>query len=164
MIEAFRFVVFTSSKNFILIFIWMLFYSNTIFAQQSANLGTISLPKANSIESLYVFDPVSGLYIFSENIDGYPINTPLVLTVKQYEALVLKKQMQVYFLNKVQALSGYGSDLEEAQKNLLPEVYVNNKFFESIFGSNNIDITPQGSLELIWDIVREVIIRLLSYK
>ena len=79
----------------------MLFYGNTIFAQQSANLGTISLPKANSIESLYVFDPVSGLYIFSENIDGYPINTPLVLTVKQYEALVLKKQMQVYFLNKV---------------------------------------------------------------
>ena len=54
--------------------------------------------------------------------------------------------MQAYFQNKVQALSGYGSDLEEAQKNLLPELYVNNKFFESIFGSNAIDITPQGSI------------------
>ena len=124
----------------------MLFYGNTIFAQQSADLGTISPPKINSIEILYSFDPVSGLYIFSENIDGYPINTPLVLTVKEYEALVLKKQMQAYFLNKVQALSGYGSDLKEAQKNLLPELYVNNKFFESIFGSNTIDITPQGSI------------------
>ena len=67
----------------------MLFYGNIIFAQQSADLGTISPPKVNSIESLYVFDPVTELYIFSENIDGYPINTPLVLTVKEYEALVL---------------------------------------------------------------------------
>ena len=124
----------------------MLFYGNIIFAQQSADLGTISPPKVNSIESLYVFDPVTELYIFSENIDGYPINTPLVLTVKEYEALVLKNQMQAYFLDKVQALSSYGSDFDEAQKNLLPEVYVNNKFFESIFGSNNIDITPQGSI------------------
>ena len=124
----------------------MLFYGNIIFAQQSADLGTISPPKVNSIESLYVFDPLTELYIFSENIDGYPINTPLVLTVKEYEALVLKKQMQAYFLDKVQALSSYGSDFEDAQKNLLPEVYVNNKFFESIFGSNNIDITPQGSI------------------
>ena len=48
----------------------MLFYGNTIFAQQSADLGTISPPKINSIESLYSFDPVSGLYIFSENIDA----------------------------------------------------------------------------------------------
>ena len=146
MIEVSRFVVFTLPKNFILIFIWVLFYGNIIFAQQSADLGTISPPKVNSIESLYVFDPVTELYIFSENIDGYPINTPLVLTVNEYEALVLKNQMQDYFLDKVQALSSYSSDFDEAQKNLLPEVYVNNKFFESIFGSNNIDITPQGSI------------------
>ena len=93
----------------------MLFYGNIIFAQQSADLGTISPPKVNSIESLYVFDPVTELYIFSENIDGYPINTPLVLTVKEYEALV-KKQMQAYFLDKVQALSSYGSDFEMPKK------------------------------------------------
>ena len=29
---------------------------------------------------------------------------------------------------------------------MLPELYVNNKFFQSIFGSNAIDISPQGSI------------------
>ena len=54
--------------------------------------------------------------------------------------------MSRYFKEKIQALSGYGSDIEDAQKNLLPELYVNNEFFESIFGSNTIDIKPQGSI------------------
>ena len=54
--------------------------------------------------------------------------------------------MQNYFKDKVQAFSGRGSDLEDTKKNLLHELYVNNKFFQSIFGSNAIDISPQGSI------------------
>ena len=34
------------------------------------------------------------------------------------------------------------------QKNLLPEFYINSGFFETIFGSNTIEVIPQGSVEM----------------
>ena len=124
----------------------MLFSTGKVFSQEVAELGSLALPTSSSIERLYTYDPKSDRYLLTEEVGGYPISTPLVLTVKEYEAYVLKEQMQRYFQEKVQALSGYGSNVEEAQKNLLPELYINNKFFESIFGSNAIDISPQGSI------------------
>ena len=33
-------------------------------------------------------------------------------------------------------------------QNLIPEIYVNSKLFESIFGGNTIEVVPQGSLEI----------------
>ncbi|MEO2100097.1 MAG: hypothetical protein ABGW63_04755, partial [Flavobacteriaceae bacterium] len=124
----------------------MLLSLGSIVAQQASDVGSIAPPLSKSIEQLYTYDPISDRFIFTQEIGGYPISTPIVLTVKEYEALILKEQMQGYFQQKVQALSGYGSNVEDAQKNLLPELYVNNKFFESIFGSNAIDIAPQGSI------------------
>ena len=110
------------------------------------NFGKIGLSKSISISSKYTFDPASGMYMFSETIDGYPINAPMVMTPKEFEALVLSEQMKEYFHNKIDALAGNSENLKESQKNLLPEVYVNNIFFQSIFGSNVIDIDPQGSV------------------
>ena len=146
MIETIRYVVFKLPQNFILALLWVLCSCGFVLAQEAAEIGSIAPPSSTSVERLYTYDPVSDRYILSEEIGGYPISTPLVLTVKEYEALVLKEQMQTYFQEKVQALSGYGANVEDAQKNLLPELYVNNKFFESIFGSNAIDISPQGSI------------------
>ena len=124
----------------------MVFSCGVVLAQDRADLGMIELPDPSSVSSQYTYDPTTNRYIFSKEIGGYPISTPLVLTVKEFEALVLKERMQRYFQEKVQALSGRGDNVEETQKNLLPELYVNNKFFESIFGSSAIDIAPQGSI------------------
>lgn len=140
-------VVFTPFPYLIPLILGLFFIGGIVSAQEeTADLGTISLPLPASISSQYTYDPVTERYIFTQEIGGYPINIPLVLTVKEYEALVLKEKMQTYFQGKLKALSGRGPDAEEAQKNLLPELYVNNKFFESIFGSNAIDITPQGTI------------------
>ena len=124
----------------------MLLSFGSILAQEDSEIGTIRPPISESIERLYTYDPIMDRYIFTEEIGGYPISIPLVLTVKQFESLLLKEQMQDYFQQKAQALSGYGNNVEDAQKNLLPELYVNNKFFKNIFGSNSIDISPQGSI------------------
>ncbi len=146
MIESKRYVVYKSPKALILILFWIISSFGVISAQQQADIGGIALPNPSSFSSQYTYNSESARYIFSQEIGGYPIGIPLVLTVKEFEALVLKEQMQNYFKDKVQALSGRGSDLEDTQKNLLPELYVNNKFFQSIFGSNAIDISPQGSI------------------
>ena len=112
----------------------------------SYDLSKSKLTQSTSISSKYRYDPDSGMYLYTETIEGYPINAPLVMTPKEFETLLLSEQMKGYFQEKIAALSGNASNLSETQKNLLPEVYVNSKFFQSVFGSNVIDIIPQGSV------------------
>ena len=114
--------------------------------ESSYDLSKSKLTQPSGISSKYTYDPNSGMYIYTQTIEGYPINAPLVLSPKQFEAMVLSEQMKGYFQEKIAALSGNSENLSETQKNLLPEVYVNSQFFQSIFGSNIIDIAPQGSI------------------
>ena len=127
-----------------------LFCHDLTFAQNNSNatekLGRIRLPDASAVSQNYSYDPERDLYYLAVEIEGYPITTPLVLTPKEYDALVLKESLKSYFKEKTETLSGKKENLAASQKNLLPELYVNNKFFQTIFGSNTIDIKPQGSI------------------
>ena len=40
------------------------------------------------------------------------------------------------------------SDDEASKRNLLPNLYINSNFFESIFGGNEIELVPQGSIAI----------------
>ena len=110
------------------------------------DLSKTKITTSSVISSKYSYDPETGMYVYSQTIEGYPINAPLVLTPKQFQAMVLSEQMKGYFQEKIATLAGNSANLSESQKNLLPEVYVNSKFFQSIFGGNVIDIVPQGSV------------------
>ena len=85
----------------------MMLVSKIVFGQKAAEIGSFSEPKSSSIENLYTYDPESNLYILTEEIGGYPISTPMVMTVAEYESFILKEQMSRYFKEKIQALSGY---------------------------------------------------------
>lgn len=112
------------------------------------DLGKLSMPNPQSIVDKYTYDPVSNRYIYTSSVDGFNINYPMILTPKQYEELVLREQMRKYYQEKSAAIDGKKSGSEAAKKDLLPRYYVNSKFFESIFGSNTIDVKPTGSVEL----------------
>ena len=135
------------SLNYLLLPL-LLICSITLWGQQesSYDLSKSKLTQTKNISSKYTYDASSGMYIYTETIGGYPVNTPLVMSVKEFQAMVLAEQMKGYFQEKIAALSGNAENLSETQKNLLPEVYVNSKFFQSVFGSNVIDIVPQGSV------------------
>ena len=121
-------------------------YSQNIISQDSIDKIKISFPESSIIENIYDYDPITEMYYLSKSIGNYPIDTPLVLSPKEYEDWILKKDVKFYFKQKIQTLNGVSSGLEDAQKNLLPELYINNKYFQSIFGSDLIDINPQGSI------------------
>ena len=110
------------------------------------DLGSIDLPQSESLQSQYIYDPAQDLYLLVAPPGQYPIGIPLVLTPKEFEKIRLKEQMNGYFQDKVITISRNKDAAEELQKNLLPELYVNSKFFSSVFGSNSIDVSPQGSI------------------
>ncbi|WP_430615564.1 cell surface protein SprA [Flavobacterium sp. JP2137] len=109
------------------------------------DVGSIALPDPKSITESYTYDPTSDRYIYTKSIDGYNIDYPLILTRKQYEDLVLKEQMRLYFMQKFNTVDGRSDP--EVERDMLPRYYVNSSLFEGIFGSNTIDVKPQGSVE-----------------
>lgn len=111
-------------------------------------LGDIKLPKVGSIQSKYTYDPILDRYIYNEKIGEFNINYPLILTPKQFQELVQREKLNAYYKEKIDAASGQKEGSEEAQKNLLPDFYVNSDFFETIFGGNTISVIPQGSVDV----------------
>ncbi|MGG7036467.1 MAG: hypothetical protein ACI7YS_14910, partial [Flavobacterium sp.] len=110
--------------------------------------GKVKLKNPKSITTAYTYDPASDRYIYSSTFDGFNINYPIILTPSEYEELVLRESIHDYFKQKSDAIDGNKEGSEDAQKDLLPRYYVNSGFFESIFGSNTIDVKPTGSVEM----------------
>lgn len=111
-------------------------------------LGDISLPDPESIVSKYEYDPILDRYFYKESLGDINLGLPLVLTPEEFEDLVLSEEMRNYFKLKNDALTGRKEGSEDIQKDLLPDFYVNNNFFETIFGGTEINIVPQGSVEM----------------
>ncbi|MEX0312756.1 MAG: cell surface protein SprA, partial [Allomuricauda sp.] len=111
-------------------------------------LGRLILENPNSVIAKYTYDPTLDRYIYTESVGDFNISHPTILTPQQYYDLVQKEQMKSYFKQKIDAFVGKKQGSEEARKNLLPNFYVNNSFFESVFGGNTIEVIPQGSVAM----------------
>ncbi len=112
----------------------------------TATLGRITLPDPPSITSLYIYDADLDRYIFNKRFGEFRIDYPFTLTREQYQEMVIKEQMRAYFNEKSKLLAGKSEEDKEKQKNLLPNFYVDSDLFESIFGGNEISITPNGNV------------------
>ena len=112
------------------------------------SFGELQLPNPESIISKYEYDPVTNRYIYRELLGDYNVRYPLFLTPDEFEALVEQEQRRDYFKEKIAAFSGQKDGSEEQRKNLLPIFYVNSNFFQSVFGGSEIEIIPQGSVEM----------------
>lgn len=110
--------------------------------------GKVQMKDPKSILSAYTYDPKTDRYIYTHSVDGFSIKYPIILTPKEYENLVLKESMKDYFKKKSDAIDGKKKGSEADKKDLLPRYYVNSGLFESIFGSNTIDVKPTGSVEM----------------
>jgi cell surface protein SprA len=117
-------------------------------------LGRIALENPESIVSRYLYDAKLERYVYNEKIGNFDIGYPIILTPEQYYDLIKKEGIKSYFKEKSDAYSGKKQGSEEARRNLLPNFYVNNDFFQSVFGGNTIEVIPQGSvamdLGVIW--------------
>ncbi len=147
-----------SLKNNLLTVIILLF-SSIALAQETQgteqdstdtgfSLGSINMPNPASVQSLYTYDPITDRYIYTESVGQFNINYPVILSPQEYQDLVVKENLKSYYKDKIDAYDGKKENSKDAQKNLLPEFYVDSNFFESIFGGNTIEIVPQGTVEM----------------
>lgn len=139
-----------------LLFLFVFLTTGTVFSQivetpsdsTGYSTGRIEINNPNSIINAYKYDPATNRYIYSSTFEGFNINYPIILTPQEYEELVLRESIRDYYKKKSDAIDGKKEGSEEARKDQLPRYYVNSGFFETIFGSNTIDVKPTGSVEM----------------
>ena len=123
----------------------MLRKKSKILLKLGYSIKNLQLKDAPSISEQYTYDPLLDRYVLDRKIGDISVNFPLFLKPEEFRRRLLKEQMQEYFYQKTQAVDGRN---KENQKDLIPTLYINNSFFETIFGGNEIDITPQGSVSV----------------
>lgn len=140
-------------KNFIIyrlsvfIFLFFSFAKTTAQAlpQDSISIRKdFSLPNPTRYEAFY--DVETGMYFLYPKIGNTVIGAPTVMTVREYQDYVMSSQLADYYREKSANYNViFRKDQTEAQKKgLIPAVLVKNKLFENIFGSNKIELIPQG--------------------
>ena len=55
--------------------------------QTGFSTGKIQVKDPKSILKAYTFDPATGMYVYTNTIDGFPTNYPNILSPKEYEDL-----------------------------------------------------------------------------
>ena len=113
---------------------------------KSTQNGSLYLNTPKKVE--ITFDPEINKYVIREKIGTYYVSQPKYMTPEEFRVYKLEKDMLDHYKDKLSAISGKTAGAENAQKNLLPTYYVNSNFFESIFGGNSIEVSPQGNIEL----------------
>jgi cell surface protein SprA len=117
-------------------------YDPTTSSPQSFDLGDPS-----SVEQTIVYDPVTGKYVFRETLgkNGLDYRRSSVMTLEEYLEYERQKSLRDNWKEKIEAQTQENQPLEYPIK-------INSKLFENFFGSDQITIRPQGSVELTFGV------------
>ncbi len=116
--------------------------------------GGIFLTNPGSVD--VVFDAETGQYIVTRKVGSLIVSPPMLMTPEEYQKYIFNKQVEDYWGEKsgsgpgsvVRTGDGKTDDGRDEISSIIPQINVNSALFGKIFGSNVIDITPQGSAEL----------------
>ena len=104
------------------------------------------LDKPSNYKSSAVYDPVKNEYIIYEKVGALDYRPPVHMTPEEYRKYEYARSMREYWQSRISGTeAGY-------RTGLIPQIEVGGEAFDKIFGSNVINIVPQGSAELIFGI------------
>jgi len=79
-------------------------------------IGRIGLQQPKSIVQQYTYNPALDRYVYTQKLGKYALATPMFLTVKEYEDLVMRERMSAYYRNKLDVLGDTQSDTTQKKK------------------------------------------------
>ena len=100
------------------------------------------LKKPSNIRTEIEYDPLTGEYNFIEKVGDLDFRLPKSMTKKEYQKYDFDQAIQNYWRSQTR-IKGI-----EDKGGLIPRLTVGGETFNKIFGSNVIDIRPQGYVEV----------------
>ena len=113
---------------------------------ESQQKAPLFLNKPSNYKSTVVYNPDKNEYILYEKIGALDYRTPVHMSPEEFRKYEYSRAMREYWDSRISgATAGFKSSL-------IPQIEVGGAAFDKIFGSNTINIIPQGSAELIFGI------------
>ncbi|MBK8557310.1 MAG: cell surface protein SprA [Lewinellaceae bacterium] len=110
------------------------------------NANPIDLRDPAVIEQNVDYDPESGMYIISEKIGDEFFRTPTYMTFDDYVKWREQKQQQDYF-DRLQGVTSASSG-SAGVGDPIAGLEIKNTLIDRLFGGTNVDIRPQGNINL----------------
>ncbi|MEF8844015.1 MAG: cell surface protein SprA [Bacteroidales bacterium] len=104
------------------------------------------LDNPENVKSSYEYDPENDEYILRKKIGEFDYRPPAHLGREEYWDIRFEQMLRDFWRQKASGAEATGDE------GLLPQLKLGGETFSRIFGSNTIDIVPQGSAELIFGV------------
>jgi cell surface protein SprA len=104
------------------------------------------LNNPSNIKSTIIYDPVKNEYIIYQKVGTFNYRTPVHMNPEEFRKYEYSEAMRSYWQSRI------SGDATGFRSTLIPQIEVGGAAFDKIFGSNTINIIPQGSAELIFGI------------
>ena len=109
--------------------------------------GSISLPEPSNFQREIIYDPISGNYLVYKRIGDLLLPIPEVWTTDQYRQWMYDQAENDYFNAKSSAFNASGDDPRD-NAGLIPQIQTGNEALGQVFGSDLVEIRPQGMAEI----------------
>ncbi len=111
------------------------------------NSSPLFLSPPSNIEREIVYNPETNSYEFVDKIGDFYYRAPTQMDFDEYQQYELNRDVADYWNERTQTVG-----TAEGER-LIPKIYIGGEAFDRIFGSNTIDIRPQGSAEVSFGIL-----------
>lgn len=95
-----------------------------------------------------VYDQVSGNYFVYRRYGRFSSAPPVVMTPEEYREYVARQQAKDYWDARSKSEAAQQAEGRDPASSIIPQITIDSEGFARIFGSNTIDIRPQGFAEL----------------
>lgn len=92
------------------------------------------------------YDPETNSYMMVEKIGDVPIGDPVYISFEDYIKFNFRQSQNRYWSERAKL------DMSGERSGIIPQIRIPGQAFAGIFGSNIVDIRPQGSAELIFGV------------
>jgi len=118
-------------------------YPGNPLLQEGSSGLYLQLP--SNIQRSIEYDPKTNEYIIYEKIgNNFNYRLPYVMSQEEFRKWQYDQAVRQYWTQKAH---GNG---DSYRRSLIPKLYVGGEAFDRVFGSNTVNIIPQGSAELIF--------------
>jgi cell surface protein SprA len=113
---------------------------------ESKQKSPLFLDKPSNFKSSVIYDPVKNEYIIYEKVGAFDYRPPVHMNPEDFRKYQYAKEMRDYWESRI------AGDETGFRSTLIPQIEIGGAAFDKVFGSNTINIIPQGSAELIFGI------------
>ncbi|OFY72178.1 MAG: cell surface protein SprA, partial [Bacteroidetes bacterium RBG_19FT_COMBO_42_7] len=112
----------------------------------SRQKSPLFLDNPSNIKSSVVYDPEKNEYVIYQKVGSLDYRAPVHMSPEEFRKYEYTRAMRDYWQSRI------SGDESGFRSTLIPQIEIGGAAFDKIFGSNTINIIPQGSAELIFGI------------